>query len=220
MNAPEEADGKIVVCPACAKKFQVRIFDQLDEVKQDGGRGESGRGETPLPPRRREAEDGEDKRATGRRRHEDREDDERPRRKGGGIPGWAWIAGGAALCLLVLGGLFVIVVVAVFWRVGPEKKEQANVEASQGVASDLSFGPWTVTHGTDRLGNEGTWFVTTAKAIRHAHSADYRVTLYDSAGVKKESNGILLMPDLSPGETGEVQIRADGAARAVITKGR
>jgi DNA-directed RNA polymerase subunit RPC12/RpoP len=77
-KAPETSDGKIVSCPACAKKFQVRSYDELEE-----GNGEPGtRIETRSSRRGRDRdEDDEEERSVRRGRDDDQDDeDDRPRR--------------------------------------------------------------------------------------------------------------------------------------------
>jgi hypothetical protein len=82
INAPEEANGKIVSCPACAKKFQVRIFDELPTVKDDAPPEPSAAGEARPSHRRQDREDDpEEERPARRRRERDEDEDDRPRRR-------------------------------------------------------------------------------------------------------------------------------------------
>jgi hypothetical protein len=79
MSAPDGADGKVVSCPACTKKFQVQIFDELPEVEEDAAPPKpSVPVETRPSRRRRDREDGEKEEQPTRRRRESDEDEEAP----------------------------------------------------------------------------------------------------------------------------------------------
>lgn len=104
LSAPEEADGKVVKCPACAKKFQVKVFDELPEASEDAvppkpashaearpsqRRREGEDDEKEERPKRRRNSDGDEGRRRGRARDRDEEgeeedDDSPPRRRGWG----------------------------------------------------------------------------------------------------------------------------------------
>jgi hypothetical protein len=154
------------------------------------------------------------------------------------FPLWVILAiAGVPICI---GGLIIVALVAITAlgtsgpnqtearRVDPDIKDlETEVKTVQQMVSvdpdikDLEFGKWSILHGHDGLGNEGIWLVTTVKAVgtKPVHSTDFKVELFNRESVKI-TGGYISLPDLKPGEIGEVRVRIDNAFRAVISNRR
>lgn len=85
--------------------------------------------------------------------------------------------------------------------------------------TELEFGKWTIFKGKDTWDRNGQWFTTTVKNMGKTtvKNFNYSVSTFNASGVKL-TGGSIIFPELKPGETGEVQVRFDDAAKVVVSK--
>jgi hypothetical protein len=192
LKAPDEAAGKMVACPKCKARLKVPLSVNVPvEGMPQGPVPELAKAPTP----------------TGQ------EAKRRP------FPLWLVLTlVGVPICI----GAVVLVALVAVTALGTSSKHQAEEQPTVSVDPEIEgveFGNWRTVHGHDKMGNEGTWLITTVKAVGSdvARSFDFDVTLYNREA-NKVTGGFISFPDLQPGETGEVQVRIDNAFRAMISK--
>jgi DNA-directed RNA polymerase subunit M/transcription elongation factor TFIIS len=136
VKAPEKADGKVMACPACTKKFQVKLHEGVEELDEEGRTAVANRRTRPEPPPRnrsniRDDEDSERQTRRSRDRASDdlNEDGRHNRAKGGGFVLLAILiaipAGAVLLCGFV-GVLFLLAVPAEDGQPAARKQQGAR----------------------------------------------------------------------------------------------